>query len=96
MLDLTSLLDQPVQTLEPVLGIDNLALQSRNSSIHHGCQFRTPAGCTKPTAHLHSRANRKTVRPAVYDDATWMRVEADIIAAGREGRIAGALEAQGR
>ncbi|MGA6962764.1 MAG: hypothetical protein WBZ51_03895 [Xanthobacteraceae bacterium] len=41
-INVQAVLNQPVQTLEPVLGIDNLALKSRHSSVHRGCQFRTP------------------------------------------------------
>jgi hypothetical protein len=35
-------------------------------------------------------------RQGLYDDAQWARLEAEIIAAGREGRITGGLDINGR
>jgi hypothetical protein len=39
---------------------------------------------------------RGVVPAALTEDATWARLEAEIIAAGREGHIVGGLDVNGR
>jgi hypothetical protein len=65
---------------------------------HHGQPSQAAAGAGgKP---IYTRAQIRDLaakrRKGAYTDAQWAALEAEIVAAGREGRIAGALSLDGR